>query len=319
MIKFKGHPFLIVCLILLSVNVAYPNESLEFVVTEKDEANEIIADDLLLGGEISEKAKGNTDVKIDQDPTEEEPTKEISSTPSEKPEQNPFLDGVSKNEITNVTCDAIYLEMIKKLPPKKQKQFQDAYFEWSKGYEYLNDKNDEFAWKDKESTYTLLFSQLLAQEKEFLIYANFKLGKYDFNKKGFPLEISWDKSGFLKSFSRSHYGVGPIGGPVMGGSYTCFKDNAYKDAPSIIHIKPKNLKSFNFLPISEDKAQKIVAQLTGDRLAFATIKISINKITSKNYDPLRLKVKETLYDTEATAKSVQIHVGSTTLDEIPLK
>lgn len=168
-----------------------------------------------------------------------------------------------------VECAPSYLNYVRGLAAPKQKAEMENWWMLADS-NYQSIRNDEFQYADekpkKEKEFTTALAQPAARQS---ILAKVKLGQYDRNKKGFPLDIRLEK-GILEDHFTGGMGFGGgLGGPPSAYVTGCSMrvDYSKKDSmPSTVRIKPTNAAKLKFLAVPEDFARQITANLDSTRV-----------------------------------------------------
>ncbi len=237
----------------------------------------------------SEQSSGESEVAKTLDSSES--TKPAESEVSETENSNPTSDVVvtpqdSGTTTPDMSCSDMFVEYLKRQPKAVQDKNLDTYYTALDSYGFSSLKNDEFAWKEKEAEYKENYKRTLAtKSSSYRLYSKVKLGKYDFKKKGFPIEVSIEKDGLLGTFYSGGYMSAIISSTVYGGNYSCFGRVDSGIYPRFLNINVNNLKKSLFISVPEAEAKEITASLGQERLVEMNLYV----------EPINVKAKPALF------------------------
>lgn len=199
------------------------------------------------------------------------------------------------------SCEESYLNYIRGLSSAQQKNELDNWWMLA-DRDYNSIKNDEFQYKEEKPKKEKELTKLLSEKPETQsLILNIKLGKYDFKKKGFPLDVKvagQDKT--LENHYDGSFSMGGIGGPPSATVVGCTMSLSSKKSetmPSTVKFKPTNLAQLKFWPASEEQGKKITSELGSSRIKSVTVRLNPIKTSL---------IKKSI----GSIKIVELHVAS---------
>ncbi len=302
---------ILIALITLGINSAHAENTSENTKPESEAVTDL--------GEIHEAATPETTTP--EVTTSETPTTEVApevtisgendstattnnaATEEEKKEEVP--------ELPEMNCSDMFLQWVRQQPAKNQEKYSEAYFLSTDAHTYRQHKQDEFVWREKEAEYKKQFKDLLAKlPKIYVLSANVVLGKYDFKKKGFPVEIQHSKEGVLEN--------APSGGGYLSfsmakipnaGQIYCRGFHEEPKYPTHLTVAVQKIQGPKFLAVDEALGKEITSQLRTNRQVYSRFEVEVVSLVTK---PGILNKKEQYFLLNTKVKKADILLNNQT-------
>ena len=216
-------------------------------------------------------------------------------------------------KLAELGCQDMFLQWVRQQPIKTQDKYLETYFQRADGYAYRNDKQDEFVWSEKEAVYKKQFKDLLAQgSKAYVLRADVVLGKYDFKKKGFPVEIKYSKDGTLENtYSGGSLYTSFARRTPDAGQIICSGGLDEDKFPSSLVVGIQKIQGPKFLPVTEEQGKMITANLNSSRQVTSEFEVDVVSLSAK---PTIYNKKLQYFAISTKLKKASITIGGETFD-----